>query len=228
MVKLPHGAHLAIMKRIRGGADPFGLTPAQLSNDAHVVGVVNRAAHGLDAPTAARMAAHLASMRADEASHADERHVRTDGGALDRLSSEILAHQGVDPLLIDWAAWISLGLSLQHDQLGMTGYVCVDVAPGREDTTTNLPLSPGVMWHGEGSIAIEGASVPEIVATACRDMPLRKVFRHPVFDRHDLSIREVSRVNDHLWLVLDADMRALTPRELLGMAPGGGRGLRRS
>jgi hypothetical protein len=221
MVKLPYGAHLAIMKRIRGGTDPFGLTPVQLSNDGHVVGVVNRAAHGLDASTAARIAAHLASMRADEASHADERHLRTDGGSLDRLSAELLAHLGVDPLIVDWAAWISLGLSLQHDHANMGGYVCVDTPPGGEGTTTNLHMSPGVLWHGEGSIAIEGASLPDTVSAACAGMPLRRVFTHPVFDRHDLTIREVSHVNDHLWLVLDADMRALTPEQLIAIAPHG-------
>jgi len=219
-------AYRRIIACIELGENPLGLTEGEIADHAEIVDAVNLALDGMDRETAERVAAALSHHYAKKLwTHPVEPvddHALRDAGALDRITAGLIAHMGIDPLKVAWLAHICRGVDLMdRDTLETRITVSTTSAPGRANNATIVHLSPTAIWHGEGVIGIDDGIIPETVATACIGRPLREVFTHPVFDAHDFVIARIDNENDRTWIDVTADMRALSPGDLLGIAPFG-------
>lgn len=220
----PTATYDNLIVHMRREGDPLNPSSEGSSDRDGLVDLVPRLLRGADADTAARIAAQLSKLYARSLrmrSRKDVPDQRLRGaGAVDRVTAAILAHMGVDPLVVAWLVRVSNGFGIVDDATGQDlGYLCNDVRPGRMDSTSSMQLGPTAFWHGEGSIGVDAATFPETVATSCRGRPLRTVFSHPALDALDLTIIETSECNGCFWFVVDADMQALSPGDLVAAFP---------
>lgn len=187
--------------------NPFGLTSFSYTQD--LVDRIETALHGVDADTAVRLQASL------EAAYENENRGRTTmHGDLDGLMVELIKHLGLDPLVVAWLARVGEALSLTGD--GSPDHdIDVDPWTAPEDAScdTQVALGPDAMWNAAHGVSIR--EIPETVQAVIIGRPLRELLRHPVLDRHEITITGAeSRDEGVTDLTVDYKMEMLEASDL--------------
>lgn len=186
--------------------------------------IVNQALDGIDRTRAANLATALAARYAVrlglDASEGFGDHRLRDAGAVDRVTATLLQHMEIDPLVCAWIANdVRTAEIIDDETFEVVAHVCSLHAPGRGTNETTVRIADGVTWYGTGHVGIE--SLPHTIAATCDGRMLREVLSHPALDPLALRITSVEEHPDITTLSVDADMRALSPADLLAMGPAG-------
>jgi hypothetical protein len=203
--------------------DPLSMTEnGRIPDDAH--SIVNQALDGIDRTRAAHLAAALAARYAArlglDAPEGYGDHRLRDAGAVDLVTAHLLTHMEIDPLVCAWIANdVRTAEIIDDETFEVVANVCSLHAPGRGTNETTVRIADGVTWYGTGHVGIE--SLPHTIAATCGGRMLSKVLSHPALDPLHLRITAVEEHADTTTLSVDADMRALSPSDLVAMGPAG-------
>lgn len=159
--------------------NPLGIDDPMRNQDA-VDEAVKHALTGVDAATAARMAASLQRLL-------DARPDPTCD--IDMITAELLAHLGVDPLTVAWLSAASRCISVQDDDdMDTVIDIDSDLRPHECATqcSTTTTLGATTWWKAGGVLLVK--DLPGTVVANAVGRPLREILSHPVLDRHDLVV----------------------------------------
>lgn len=203
--------------------DPLSLRQGgDIPHDA--IAAVNHALDGLDRGRAERLATLLAIRYAvrlgiDPPEGWGDHRLR-DSGAVDIVTASLLVHHGIDPLVTAWIAHDARTAEIiDPDTDEVAASVCSRFAPGRANNETVVSLGGNAFWYGTGHAGVIG--LPSTVAASCVGRRLADVVSHPVLDGFALVVEDVEEHDDIVCLRVDADMRALSPQDLLRLSPCG-------
>lgn len=170
---------------------------------------------GADVTTMKRLANSLGVACATE-DHS--RGVPTETGDLDEVSTLLMRHMGLSPLVVAWMARTGEGVEVMQGN-DMLAEIDIWSDPTHEQCTTRVFLAPTVSWLAIGALAVDLMDMPETVIGALEGRPLRDAFSHPALDALGMTITGVEhrRVDDERCTVLSVDRprRMMTPADLL-------------
>lgn len=107
---------------------------------------------------------------------------------IDDLTANLMAHAGVDPLVMAWLAEID-GSYAQLQ--GAKPYATLDQQSTHEDghNVTGVRIGASVTWYACGTLVLDG--MPQTILAAAPGRPLRAIASHPLLDDRPFTIQDV-------------------------------------
>lgn len=110
---------------------------------------------------------------------------------LDRAFAHMLAHAGVDPIVVAWL--VIVGGTLDIDDL-RSGYRLARVdnkPPDNKDNRSEILCDDRVVWTQRGLIF--APALPDTLVDLCAGRPLKEVVSHPVLDPLPITISQTEQ-----------------------------------
>lgn len=120
---------------------------------------------------------------------------------IDKITGQVMMHQGVHPLVFFWIATISQGMAgLANDENGPL--MSLDITKDYDDSEclTSVSFKGDICWYARRILIMPAG--PLSVINAAVGKPLAKMISHPILDRHPMIIESFEPILDNQDVIL--------------------------